>query len=60
MYFLLNVGLALKAKLVSMAEQINPLGVIGLAAQDVVIARRVLLAIIAQLTQDVSSGSKTC
>ena len=52
--FLTDAGRALKAKLVPLAEQVNCLGVAGLSADDIAIARRVLLAIITQLAQDVS------
>ena len=52
--FLTDAGRALKARLVPLAEQVNCLGVAGLSAEDVAAARRVLLAIITQLAQDVS------
>ena len=52
--FLTRTGRSLKAKLVPLAEQVNCLGVMGLSSEDVATARRVLLAIIEQLAQDVS------
>lgn len=52
--FLTDAGRALKATLVPLAEQVNCLGVAGLSAEDVAAARRVLLAIITQLAQDVT------
>jgi len=52
--FLTHTGRSLKAKLVPLAEQVNCLGVMGLSPEDVATARRVLLAIIEQLAQDVS------
>ena len=52
--FLTDSGRALKAKLVPLAEEVNRVGVNGLLAEDVAVARRVLLAIITQLAQDVS------
>ena len=52
--FLTDAGRALKATLVPLAEHVNCLGVAGLSADDVATARRVLLAIVTQLAQDVS------
>ena len=50
--FLTNAGRALKATLVPLAEQVNCLAVAGMSADDIAIARRVLLAIITQLAHD--------
>ncbi len=55
--FLTDAGRALKAKLVPLAEAVNCLAVAGLSAEDIATARRVLLAIITQLAQDVSCES---
>ena len=52
--FLTDAGRALKATLVPLAEQVNCLAVAGLTADDVAAVRRVLLAVITQLAQDVS------
>ena len=53
--FLTEAGRALKATLVPLAEQVNCLAVAGFSAEDVATARRVLLAVITQLAQDVSA-----
>lgn len=53
--FLTAVGRALKAKLVPLAEEVNGLAVAALSPEDVATARRVLLAIITQLAQDVGA-----
>ena len=50
---LTDAGRALKATLVPLAEQVNCLAVGGVSAGDIATARRVLLAIITQLAQDV-------
>ena len=50
--FLTDAGRALKAKLVPLAEQVNCVGVMGISPEDIATARRVLLAIIAQLKRD--------
>lgn len=47
--YLTRNGHALKRKLVPLAEDVKAIGVAGVAAQDVVITRTVLLAIIANL-----------
>lgn len=47
--YLTRKGRALKLKLVPLAEDVNAIGVAGVAAQDVAITRTVLLAIIANL-----------
>ncbi len=52
--FLTDAGRALKATLVPLAEQVNCLAVSGLSPEDIATARRVLLAIVTQLAQDVS------
>ena len=52
--FLTDAGRALKATLVPLAEKVNCLAVAGLSAEDIAIARRVLLATITQLALDVS------
>lgn len=52
--FLTDTGRALKATLVPLAEKVNCLAVAGLSAEDIAIARRVLLATITQLALDVS------
>ena len=53
--FLTDAGRALKAKLVPMAEEVNRIGAAGLSAADVATARRVLLAIITNLADDMSA-----
>ena len=53
--FLTDAGRALKSVLVPLAEEVNALGVAGLSADDLAVARRVLLAIVTQLAQDVSA-----
>ena len=55
--FLTDAGRALKAKLVPLAEHVNSLAVAGLSPEDITTARRVLLAIITQLAQDVSDDA---
>ncbi|MBC7708962.1 MAG: winged helix-turn-helix transcriptional regulator [Rhizobacter sp.] len=50
--FLTDAGRALKAKLLPLAEQVNCVGVMGISPEDIATARRVLLAIIAQLKRD--------
>lgn len=55
--FLTDAGRALKATLVPLAEQVNCLAVAGLSVEDIAAARRVLLAIITQLAQDVSGDA---
>lgn len=45
-------GRALKRKLVPLAEEVNAIGVRGIAARDIATVREVLLAIIANLAQD--------
>ena len=50
--FLTDAGRALKAKLMPLAEQVNCVGVMGISPEDIATARRVLLAIIAQLKRD--------
>ena len=57
--FLTGTGRALKAKLVPLAEEVNCLAVAGLSPEDISTARRVLLAIITQLAQDVSGEVET-
>lgn len=52
--FLTDAGRGLKATLVPLAEKVNCLAVAGLSAEDIAIARRVLLATITQLALDVS------
>lgn len=47
--YLTRKGRALKRKLVPLAEEVNAIGVAGVAAKDVAITRTVLLAIIANL-----------
>ena len=54
--FLTDAGRALKATLVPLAEKVNCLAVAGLSAEDIAIARRVLLATITQLALDVSGA----
>ena len=53
--FLTGEGRALKAKLVPLAEEVNRIGVAALSANDVATARRVLLAIITNLADDISA-----
>ena len=55
--FLTDAGRALKTTLVPLAEKVNCLAVAGLSAEDIVTARRALLAIITQLAQDVSGDA---
>lgn len=55
--FLTETGHALKAKLVPLAEQVNCVGVMGLAPEDIDTAKRVLLAIIQQLKKDCTSDA---
>jgi MarR family transcriptional regulator, organic hydroperoxide resistance regulator len=57
--FLSDEGRALKAKLVPLAEEVNRVAVNGLSTDDVAVARKVLLAIITQLAQDVVSSPET-
>jgi DNA-binding MarR family transcriptional regulator len=49
-------GRALKRKLVPLAEEVNAIGVRGIAARDIATVREVLLAIIANLAQDALRG----
>ena len=55
--FLTDVGRALKKKLVPLAEEVNRVGAMGVSASDVATARAVLLAIITNLANDVSTGT---
>ncbi len=50
---LTDAGRCLKEKLVPLAEEVNRLSVAGLPDEDVATARRVLLAIITNLTADI-------
>jgi len=50
--YLTRSGRALKRKLVPLAEEVNAIGVRGIAAGDIGTVREVLLAIIANLAQD--------
>lgn len=50
--FLTPKGRALRDVLVPLAEEVNAIGVAGLDGNDVVVARRVLLAIIENLARD--------
>jgi DNA-binding MarR family transcriptional regulator len=50
--FLTEEGRALKSKLVPLAEEVNRVGVRGVAARDIATTRQVLLAIIANLAED--------
>jgi DNA-binding MarR family transcriptional regulator len=52
--YLTEAGRCLKAKLVPLAEEVNSLSVNGLRDDEVATARRVLLAIITNLADDVS------
>jgi DNA-binding MarR family transcriptional regulator len=45
-------GRALKKKLVPLAEEVNEVGIAGLAASEVEIARKVLLVIIENMARD--------
>lgn len=47
--YLTRTGRTLKRKLVPLAEEVNAIGVAGVATQDVAVTRAVLLAIIANL-----------
>ena len=54
--FLTDEGRALKEKLVPLAEEVNGIGIAGLSAHDLAIARSVLLSIITNLARDISAG----
>ena len=53
--FLTDEGRALKEKLVPLAEEVNGIGIAGLTAHDLAIARSVLLTIITNLAGDISA-----
>lgn len=55
--YLTDAGRCLKEKLVPLAEEVNSLSVTGLSDTDVATARRVLLAIITNLAEDVSRSA---
>ena len=55
--FLMPIGRDLKEVLVPLAEEVNALGVAGLDAKYVAIARRVLLGIIENLARDEADGT---
>jgi DNA-binding MarR family transcriptional regulator len=54
---LTDAGRALKEKLVPLAEETNKISVEGLAAKEVVAARKVLLAMLVNLAKDESTAS---
>lgn len=55
---LTRAGRALERQLVPLAEDVNRIGVAGVAPRDVARARTVLLTIIANLARDAADGSK--
>lgn len=54
--YLTDSGRALKDKLVPLAEEVNHISVTGVSAREVATARKVLLAIIANLAEDESGA----
>jgi len=54
--YLTRRGRALKRKLVPLAEEVNAIGVTGLAPEHIAVTRAVLLAIIGNLTADTTAS----
>jgi DNA-binding MarR family transcriptional regulator len=56
--FLTPKGRALKAKLVPLAEEVNSVAARAVAAQDIAVTRRTLLAIIENLAREEANGKR--
>ena len=56
--YLTDAGRALKDVLVPLAEEVNASGAKGLTADEIAVARRVLLTMITNLAEDATGGNR--